>query len=100
MELREEIRSERGNLCEFCQKRSWSDLHHCIVHDSVRYHKAVTVKENLMAVCRVCHPYLNGHDTRVRFALKQLERGYDIIKWYMDLPIKVREDWIINLKKE
>lgn len=100
MEIREEIAKKRGYLCEFCQKRAWSDLHHCIVHDSVRYHKEVTVEENLMAVCRVCHPYLNGHDTRVRFALKQLERGYDIITWYMNLPIKVREDWIINLKKE
>ena len=98
MEVRERIRKERGNLCEFCGKRPWSDLHHCIVHDSVRYHKQVTVAENLMAVCRTCHPHMNGHEIRVRFALKQIERGYDIISWYINLPLKIREDWILNLE--
>lgn len=98
MGIRELILKERGNLCEFCGRRSWTDLHHCIVHDNKRIHKQVTVPENLMAVCRVCHPHLNGHEIRVRFALKQIERGYDIIRWYKTLNLKVQEQWILDLK--
>jgi hypothetical protein len=99
LEIRELILKERGNLCEFCGRRSWEDLHHCIVHDNKRIHKQVTVPENLMAVCRTCHPHLNGHEIRVRFALKQIERGYDIIRWYKELPMKIKERWILDLER-
>lgn len=97
-ELRESILSKRGSLCECCGVYKWTDLHHVIVHDNKRYHKQVTVEENLMAVCRHCHPHLNGHEVRRIFALKQIERGYDVVKWYKNLGLKVTEDWILRLE--
>jgi ribosomal protein L32 len=100
LEIREFILKERGMLCECCGTRQWTELHHCLVHDSKRLHKQVTVPENLMAVCRNCHPYLNGHEVRKRFAMKQLERGYDIALWYNNLNMKIKEAWILNISKE
>jgi hypothetical protein len=99
-EIRESILKKRGAMCECCGVRQWTELHHCLVHDNKRLHKQVTVEENLMAVCRNCHPYLNGHDIRMKFAEKQLERNYDIFKWYNNLNMKVKESWILNISKE
>lgn len=95
--IRELIRIKRGPLCEACNFNPWTELHHCLVHDSKRLHAAVTVEENLMAVCRFCHPYMNGHEARVNFARKQLERGYKIAEWYQNLPLKRHEYWLLAL---
>lgn len=92
--MREEILAERGPMCEACGVRRWSELHHCLVHDSKRFHKEVTCKENLMAVCRHCHSHLNGNEVRVAFAKKQVERGYDIRGWYNSLGLKNKEHWL------
>ncbi len=53
-----------------------------------------------MAVCNPCHSHMNGHEVRVRFAKIQSERGYDIKGWYMNLPLKVKEDWLMKIDKE
>ena len=95
-DIREWMQKSRGNMCECCGMRRWTELHHCLVHDSKRLHKAVTVEENLMAVCRECHPYLNGHGVRMRFRDVQLSRGYDIAKWYNGLNLKIKESWLEN----
>lgn len=96
MDLREVIRSKRGDICECCGVYKWTDLHHCIVHDNKRYHKLVTVEENLMAVCRHCHPFLNGHEVRRAFRDVQLSRGYNIKEWYASLPLKYKESWLLE----
>lgn len=95
--MRELILKERGPLCEHCGFNPWTELHHCLVHDSVRLHKLVTVPVNLMAVCRQCHPYLNGHESRKQFAEKQLNRGYNVGEWYRNLPLKHYEHWLYSL---
>ena len=95
--IRERILKQRGPLCEYCKIMPWTELHHCLVHDSKRYHTAVTVPENLMAVCRYCHPLCNGHDVRVQFAHNQIKRGYNIGEWYRNLPIKIKERWLYEL---
>jgi hypothetical protein len=95
--IRERILKKRGPLCEYCRVMPWQELHHCLVHDSKRYHTAVTVPENLMAVCRSCHPLCNGHEVRITFAQNQLKRGYDIGKWYRSLGLKSPEYWLLSL---
>lgn len=97
VDVRVSILEKRGALCENCGTRTWTELHHCLVHDSKRLHKQVTVEENLMAVCRRCHSHLNGHEVRVAFAKKQVERGYDICAWYNSLNMKNKESWLRNL---
>jgi hypothetical protein len=96
--MRELLLKERGPLCEHCGIRRWTDLHHCLVHDSKRLHVLVTVLVNLMCVCRKCHPYLNGHEVRVKFARLQIERGYDVVKWYQGLNLKSTEQWVLELE--
>ena len=34
-------------VCEICGVRGATELHHCLVHDSRKYHHLVTVEENL-----------------------------------------------------
>lgn len=98
MSIRAELIKERGDLCEHCGIRRWTEAHHCLVHDSKRLHALVTVPVNLMCVCRKCHPYLNGHEIRRAFALRQIERGYDVVKWYQGLNLKSTETWVLGLE--
>lgn len=100
-ELKERIISKRS-ICEKCWKKRASQLHHCLVHDMKRYHKILTVEENLMPVCEECHTELglvNGIDTQRKFAIRQIEiYGLDIVKWYQELPLKFKEQWLLDLK--
>ncbi|OGO11443.1 MAG: hypothetical protein A2Y53_00050 [Chloroflexi bacterium RBG_16_47_49] len=88
---------EARPVCEICDIARGIELHHCIVHDSKQLHKLVTVEENLMVVYIGCHPYANGIEVRRRFASLQIERGYDIRTWYVSLPLRFREQWILDL---
>lgn len=100
--LKERILRKRP-VCELCGHRLATDLHHCIVHDSKRYHDLVTVEENLMPVCSVCHTSLeqnaNGFDVRLKFARTQVAKGYNVSEWYRRLPLKIKEQWILDLQK-
>lgn len=95
--MRDKIAKDRGLMCEACGVRTWTELHHCLVHDNKKLHKALTCEENLMAVCNSCHSHLNGHEVRYKFALKQIERGYDIKEWYNNLNMKTKESWLLNI---
>lgn len=90
----------RRSICEVCGVRKATQLHHCIVHDSKRYHKELTVPENLMPVCEHCHTTTqraNSKAVRVKFAHEQIRRGYDVAGWYKSLPLKSKEAWILEL---
>lgn len=88
-------------ICELCNIREATQLHHCIVHDSKQYHDLVTVPENLMPVCETCHTSLaqvaNGYEVARNFAERQKQLGYDIAGWYKKLPLKVKENWLLNI---
>lgn len=102
MEIKDRILTKRP-ICERCHKRQATQLHHCLVRDSKKYHRAVTTPENLMPVCPQCHTTLempgSGYEERLQFAYDQIERGYDISEWYRRLPFKVREQWLLELPK-
>lgn len=99
-DLKTRILSRRP-LCEVCYERRATQLHHCLVHDMKRYHTLLTVEENLMPICDMCHVELSqkGNDmaTKVDFAYRQKAiYNYDIGKWYRQLPLKVKEHWLLN----
>lgn len=102
-ELKRVIFADRP-LCELCNRNRATELHHCLVHDMKRYHKELTVPENLMAVCSYCHTSLsqqaNSYEVRVQFAQEQIRRHYNISKWYRSLPLKYKEQWLLDLEKE
>lgn len=99
-EQKERILAKRP-LCEVCNHNRATELHHCLVHDSKRYHALVTVPENLMPVCPTCHTGLaaTGFDMakKQEFVRRQLEHGLDVGAWYRGLPLKVKESWLTNL---
>jgi hypothetical protein len=90
-QLRADILKERGAYCENCHMRKWSELHHMLVHRSKRKPE-LDCKENLMAVCRECHPYLNGYFSRQAFWDSQCKRyGREHMQAWLDaLPLKVK----------
>jgi len=40
---------------------------------------------------------LNGHETRMKFALRQIERGYDVKRWYNELGLQTKEYWLEHI---
>lgn len=102
-ELKERILRRRP-ICEVCFIRRATQLHHCLVHDMKRYHKLLTVEENLMPTCDICHTSIeqsaNQLKIRIEFAYRQInEYGLDVAEWYKALPLKFKEQWILNLQE-
>ena len=92
LELREK---RKTRLCEWCHKREGVERHHCLIHDTKRFHEELTVEENLMLAWSYCHTgvcVLNGLDVRLWFWGVQCERyGVDhMLDWLDSLPVKLR----------
>ena len=101
--VREKILRTRPT-CESCWSRPATQLHHCLVHDSKRFHKLVTVEENLMPVCEECHigpsARVNSLEVKMDFAKRQVEQyNLNVGTWYRFLPLKFKEHWILELEK-
>jgi hypothetical protein len=100
-----ELRQKRKGLCEWCHKREGTERHHCLIHDSKRFHEELTVEENLMLACSYCHTgvcVLNGYDIRVWFWGRQCERyGIDhMLDWVQGLPDKLRYSGRLDFMSE
>lgn len=99
--LKMELLEERP-WCEICGAPG-TDLHHCLVHDMKRYHRELTCKENLQVLCSKCHTSLEQGgdvmDNRLAFVEAQIKRGYDIPGWYRNLPLKVKEQWLLRMPR-
>ena len=99
-DLKREILAERP-VCEVCGIRYATELNHCIVHDQKRIHRQLTCRENLQATCSICHTSTeqkaHSREEREKFVEKQIERGYDIGKWYRSLDLRVKEAWLLKL---
>jgi hypothetical protein len=98
-DLKAEILSHRM-ICESCYDEPATQLHHCLVHDLKKFHRELTVAENLMPVGEKCHTSLkqnvNGIKVKMRFAVAQKARGYDVGGWYRNLPFKFKEEkWLL-----
>ncbi len=89
--LRETIRNDRGDYCEACGCAPWTELHHCLVH-KMKGHQELDCVENLMAVCKDCHPYCNGWNTRVKFWNSQVEFYglLHMLEWLTNLDLKIK----------
>lgn len=102
-DLKEKILRKRP-VCESCHRNRATQLHHCLVHDMKKYHDLLTVEENLMPICEECHTSLsqkaNSYEVRRAFAYKQVvEYNYDIGKWYRELPLVFKEQWLLDYER-
>lgn len=79
-----------GAGCEICTIRKATEKNHCIIHRRKGYEKYLDVPENMEFVCHSCHDY-PAHTTEHKreFWKKQIERGYDMDKWWDSLPWKL-----------
>ena len=87
--LRELLRRERGELCEYCRTGLWTQLKHCIFHRRAyapQYNAAV----NLQCVCAACHVgAAHSRENKDRFRELQIGRGYEVDRWISELPLKI-----------
>lgn len=93
----------RGNQCENCHEpftfNNPPQRHHAIVKRSKgkpEFDEEINI-ELLGGTC--CH--LNGRcDTfehRQEFAIRQVNRGFDVVSWYESLNLRAPEAWILEL---
>ncbi len=89
--IRHKIAHERGWACEICHGASWTELHHCIEHDTKEHHEVLSVPINLQAVCKSCHDKrAKSKNNRAAVRAAQEARGYDVAGWLAGLPFKVK----------
>lgn len=93
----------RGNACENCGSpftfNNTPQRHHCL-HGRVKGKPEFDEEVNIELLgSNCCH--LNGKcDTfehRQEFAMRQINRGYDVVGWHQSLGLKAPEKWIEEL---
>jgi len=93
---------KRGRFCEQCgipyDKYNKPERHHCLIHRNKQFPQ-LDNEINIELVCHRCHVIglVNSYAHRREFALRQIERGYDVKSWVMSLPLKYIEDWLLKL---
>ena len=93
-ELFDFLVAERGPYCEICHWRKATQAHHCIVKRR-KGHPERDVPANRELTCDECHiwgdGYVNSYEHKCSFWQKQIERGYDMRKFYDSLNLKSKE---------
>lgn len=93
---------ERGNQCEFCGVTftydNFCERHHCIVRRR-KGNAALDEPINIELVCHQCHQsgIVDSFEHRQEFAMRQVNRGYDVKAWIESLDLKAPEQWLLNL---
>ncbi len=85
-----DLRRERGRLCEWCKERPMEQRHHALIGDLKRFHKELTVIENLMGVCAYCHTGICVLDRR------EVRRMFYEVQCRRHGPDHM-EDWVNSL---
>jgi len=86
----EDLREERGNLCEHCKQLPGTQRHHVFFRRSKNHHE-YDHKFNLMLVAAKCHMEgkVDAREVREWFWKVQVERyGQEFIDWYESVPTK------------
>jgi 5-methylcytosine-specific restriction endonuclease McrA len=78
---------ERGELCEYCEKRTAADLDHAIYPKSVG--KRIDDDQNLILLCKQCHANKPKHYRN--WAYLHNWKRYDMNKWVGGLDLKVKD---------
>ena len=92
----------RGDRCEFCgvifTYDNFCERHHAIVKRR-KGNAALDEPVNIELVCHQCHQSGNvdSFEHRQEFAIRQINRGFDVKSWYESLDLKAPEAWLLNL---
>jgi hypothetical protein len=94
--------NERGAFCEMCGcSPSYGnpfERHHAIVKRR-KGNAALDEPVNIELVCHICHAsgVVDSFEHRQEFAMRQVNRGFDVKAWYESLDLKAPEQWLLNL---
>jgi hypothetical protein len=94
----------RGNTCENCGALFDKYLnpptrHHCLIKVSKKhpeYDHEINIE---LAGWTCCHETgkLDTQEHKVEFAMRQINRGYNVKAWVESLNLKAPEQWLLNL---
>ena len=101
---------EQGGTCKFCGRvfRTIEDahVHHAIIPKGQtnykKYKKWLDMAENLALVCWQCdyeHGYLTNDFVRDCIWTDKINAGYDMEKWYADIPMIDKAHRFLYLKE-
>ena len=92
----------RGNACEHCHKPfmrdNWPERHHSIKGRS-KHRPEFDEDVNIELVCHNCHQSgeVDSFEHRQEFAMRQVNRGYNVSLWIQSLDLKAPEQWLLEL---
>ena len=93
----------RGNTCENCNEPfTWLNIptrHHCLIKVSKKhpeYDEDVNIE---LAGWTCCHQTgkLDTFEHRQQFAMRQVNRGYNVSLWIQSLDLKAPEQWLLDM---
>ena len=92
----------RGNACEHCHEPFTRDnhpeRHHALVRRS-KHRPEFDEDVNISLVCHKCHASgeVDSYEYKQLFAMRQVNRGYNVTAWYQSLDLKAPEQWLLEL---
>jgi hypothetical protein len=92
----------RGDACEICGQQNkyanWYERHHVIMRRSKR-HPEYDHEINIELLCHSCHAsgIADTFEHRQEFAMRQINRGFDVVGWIESLDLRAPEAWLLNL---
>jgi hypothetical protein len=94
--------NERGFECQCCGEEYYPgnppERHHAIVRRK-KGHPELDEPINIELVCHRCHQsgVVDSFEHRQEFAMRQINRGYDVVGWVQSLNLRAPEAWLLNL---
>lgn len=84
--------AKRGDSCEWCKARRATERHH-IFFGHMKGKPELDDERNLCLLCHHCHSSgkVSNRFAREWFWMVQSERYSDMIQWYSQLDLKVKE---------
>ena len=94
IEVKRRVIKERGYKCEHCERAGSVEAHHVFFHRK-KGMKELDVEENMMLVCRECHPFMNGYEKKCWYWDVQAHRYSEehMREWHDSVPLKCKDMW-------
>ena len=96
-------REQRG-ICQFCARPIPPfECHHAVYTRDIHFAKWLDMAENLVLVCPACHAdhgKLSNLFMRWYVWSDKIDRGYDMEKWHLEIPMLLKDHFVYIGKSE
>jgi hypothetical protein len=107
LSIRETVFKEQRGRCTRCGKSFASHegmhAHHAIYTRAKGLEKWLDSEENIELVCHKCHAdhgYLSSWFGRCMAYTRKVELGYDMEKWNAEIPMLIKDEFIVLGKEK